>query len=174
MGYSFLSGADGDTKEETETIKLETLLGTLETQQSKRKMELETAGIQIAHAKQKLQKLRGAREIVDYGFQSKSGGSALDGWVDCSGSGTVPKSAFILAGDNFNRELRAIISTIHGKANDAIDEDDERGQKLASLVLSNDAIWAREESRPQIEAPNIIKVRFYYMSSNFYRIDDRF
>jgi ubiquinol oxidase len=36
-------------------------------------------------------------------------------------------------------------------------------KKLKELTLSNDAIWAREELREQVEAPWLIKAPYYVL-----------
>ena len=40
------------------------------------------------------------------------------------------------------------------------DSDAEELKKLQDLVLSNDAVWAREHARPQVDSPLIIKLPY--------------
>lgn len=115
-----------------------------------------------------------------YGFVSKSFGGAM-GWssdILCSNataseSSTVPPSAAVLALNSFRRELLAIFSpgaTTANAGSKAPSEEDtsqsaaiDSRLKLSQLRLSNDAIWEREERRPAIKAPWVIKVPYYVL-----------
>ena len=70
---------------------------------------------------------------------------------------TVPPSAVKLASRNFFRELRQLLA---GKDESSL-PDPEFRRKVALLTLSNDAIWAKEEKRPSIEAPWVLKIPYY-------------
>jgi hypothetical protein len=88
-------------------------------------------------------------------------------------SSTVPPSAAVLALNSFRRELLAIFSRGAATANagsKAPSEEDtsqsaaiDSRLKLSQLRLSNDAIWEREERRPAIKAPWVIKVPYYVL-----------
>jgi len=115
-----------------------------------------------------------------YGFVSKSFGGAM-GWssdilrsnATASESSTVPPSAAVLAFNSFRRELLAIFTRGAATANagsKAPSEEDtsqsaaiDSRLKLSQLRLSNDAIWEREERRPAIKAPWVIKVPYYVL-----------
>lgn len=93
--------------------------------------------------------------------------------ASASESSTVPPSAVALAWNSFRRELRAIFTRAAAATEDTSQEaTSENSQqalaidsrlKLSQLRLSNDAIWQREERRPAIKAPWVIKVPYYVL-----------
>ena len=116
-----------------------------------------------------------AAAAVDYsyGFVSKSFGGAM-GWssdilrrnATASESSTVPPSAAVLALNSFRRELLAIFTraaTTNAEENTSQLAAIDSRLKLSQLRLSNDAIWEREERRPAIKAPWVIKVPYYVL-----------
>jgi len=117
-----------------------------------------------------------AEADYNYGFVSKSFGGAL-GWssdslrsnTTASESSTVPPSAAVLAFNNFRSELRAILNRATGGKEfenilwASMDDKDSSRVKLSQLTLSNEAIWEREERRPTIKAPWVIKVPYYVL-----------
>jgi hypothetical protein len=94
----------------------------------------------------------------DYGFTSKSDGPLVN--TKSASGGTVPASAFILGIEVFKENLKDIFQLFQSKAwkSTSNKQDDEVLAKLSQLKLSNEAIWKREESRPEVVAPWIIKV----------------
>jgi hypothetical protein len=159
------------TAHESEINRKKKIMQWLIAHRDEKRNELLTADMAITQAQEELEAVlsnsAGSQVALvatyDYGFSSKSG-SPLKGFTGAGGS-TVPKSAFVLAGDNFKRELRALISSIRS---DSIDQDEdsehkERRKKLSSMGLSNDAIWKRKADRPEVEAPWIIKAPYYLL-----------
>ena len=120
------------------------------------------------------------RELWPYGHVASSAGDylrALEG-VDSASSTATPPSAFELAARNFGLEFDALMKYIRGEEGGAgvpSQEAAEAGadasdaastatvayarmrEQLASLTLSNDAVWERENSREQVRAPWVIK-----------------
>jgi len=86
------------------------------------------------------------------GFVSKSDRTLDDGE-------TVPPSALRLASKYFLRELRELQSPVAA----AQVPDAEFKQKVASLTLSNDAIWEKEKRRPAVRAPLVLKAPYYIL-----------
>ena len=101
------------------------------------------------------------RGTYDYGFSSKSGGCDDIASKNRDG-GSVPASAIALAWSNFRRELKNLLADVahDGKLDGVSGPLDDARQKLNELTLSNAAIWKREESRPPIQAPWIIKAPY--------------
>ncbi|GAB5353415.1 hypothetical protein AAMO2058_000034300 [Amorphochlora amoebiformis] len=121
--------------------------------------------------KQKIQSLP-----CDYGYLAKTAGRY---YVDGPNSGP-PSSALEMARKNFVREFQEMIKFFTGQQDDGGEDDacaiteDVDGTfdkmeciqyraELKKLSLSNDAVWEREEKRPEIEAPVVIKVPYYLL-----------
>ena len=106
------------------------------------------------------------RGSYDYGFSSQSNGCDDINSRNSQG-GAVPASAFVLALSNFNRELKNLLNDLTIPANDRtrtkVSPQDEAVKKLSQLQLSNAAIWEREESRPPVKAPWIIKAPYLFL-----------
>ena len=101
------------------------------------------------------------RGSYDYGFSSQSNGCDDINSRNSQG-GAVPASAFVLALSNFNRELKNLLKDLTTPTStDAL--KDEAVKKLSQLQLSNAAIWEREESRPPVKAPWIIKAPYLFL-----------
>eukprot|EP00899_Mesostigma_viride_P006933 jgi/Mesvir1/16240/Mv08494-RA.1 len=99
---------------------------------------------------------------ADYGFKSR-GGSYLDEDAKLQGP---PPTALVVAAKNFVAESTSIWYKIRGLREpepELSPEVQERRAKLAQLTLSNDAIWKREYSRPQVETSPIIKVPYLFL-----------
>eukprot|EP00468_Gymnochlora_sp_CCMP2014_P004184 CAMPEP_0167748188 /NCGR_PEP_ID=MMETSP0110_2-20121227/4702_1 /TAXON_ID=629695 /ORGANISM="Gymnochlora sp., Strain CCMP2014" /LENGTH=438 /DNA_ID=CAMNT_0007633181 /DNA_START=239 /DNA_END=1555 /DNA_ORIENTATION=- len=106
----------------------------------------------------------------DYGYLAKTAGR----YFDLNGPGGPPGGAIKMARENFAREFQEMIKFFQGKgdiedADDCIvDPDDPEKclsyrQMLKNLTLSNDAVWARERNRPEIQAPFIIKGPYFIL-----------
>jgi len=119
---------------------------------------------------------------VDFGFISKSAGTYLENLGvltnEIDGDAGPPGSLLTLAGANFRHELRSLITDVKAAITGPSEDDDlcvvnyegeaavecsQYREQLTELTLSNDAIWAREESRPQVEAPLVIKIPYYLL-----------
>lgn len=107
----------------------------------------------------------------DYGYTSRSSGSSRPAKESIRTS-SVPANAFVLAGDNFRRELTYLLKgsqedTAIVKGNDLSSTDYWERQRVRKLVgqltLSNDNIWSRENQRPPVQAPWIIKAPYYLL-----------
>lgn len=122
-----------------------------------------------------------------FGYLSKSAGcyADTDNTLPLDGAAGPPSSFFDLAGRNFARELRELGRAISAVAEDpesceaelevagagvevsaTVEEAAEAAElrrKLGELTLSNEAIWAREEARPQVVAPLILKAPYYVL-----------
>eukprot|EP01041_Mallomonas_annulata_P006697 gene6697-13579_t len=98
----------------------------------------------------------------DYGFISKSSGCYVN-TRNSAGESGVPINALILGLQSFQRELKGIqstISTLISRNSSANPNSDPFMEKLSKLKLSNKAIWEREEARPPVKAPFIIKLPY--------------
>ena len=104
------------------------------------------------------------RGSYDYGFSSQSNGCDDINSRNSQG-GAVPASALVLALSNFNRELKNLVNDLTTSAYDRtkVSLQDEAVKKLSMLQLSNAAIWEREESRPPVKAPWIIKAPYLFL-----------
>jgi len=121
----------------------------------------------------------------DYGFVGKSYGPEVS-TVSPTGD-SVPANAVVLAASNFKTELRSLIETFRPTSpNGDVGHDyskPNRGhaheirhqfrQTLSALTLSNDAIWKREESRPAIAAPLVIKLPYLVLCLLLDKLFDR-
>lgn len=97
----------------------------------------------------------------DYGFTSKSMGPSLT--TGNAKGDAVPASAITLASKNFVLELNNILSSWSWSNRSHVSlvaSQDPVLQKLSMLKLSNEAIWMRERRRPEIKAPQVIKVPY--------------
>ncbi|XRA97023.1 ubiquinol oxidase [Pycnococcus provasolii] len=116
-------------------------------------------------------------ELWPYGHIAESAGDylrALRG-ADAASPTTTPPSAIILAKKNFTRELKELVRLINGNQagndeNTALEQSKKKKrpesrmrETLSQLQLSNDAVWEREEARPQVKAPWIIKGPYYIL-----------
>ena len=103
-----------------------------------------------------------------FGYLSRSAGVYTD---DVSADGTnLPSGAVDLAVRNFRRELAELRKYLDGTEalscatpGDCSDEAAALRAKLDRLVLSNDAVWAREKLRPAIKAPLVLLVPYYVL-----------
>ena len=104
------------------------------------------------------------RGSYDYGFSSQSNGCDDINSRNSQG-GAVPASALVLALSNFNRELKNLVNDLTTSSYDRtkVSLQDEAVKKLSMLQLSNAAIWEREESRPPVKAPWIIKAPYLFL-----------
>ena len=117
--------------------------------------ELELAEIdaQLAPAKQAV--------LPAQGYLSKTAGC-----YQKDGSSGPPPSAMTLALNNFGRELKELTaSVLPYETRDiertfATDEAATYAEALKNLTLSNDAIWAREDARPSVPAPLVIRLPY--------------
>ena len=106
-------------------------------------------------------KFKGVKCVIDYGFRSKSEGSSK-GTITPDGS-MVPENAFVLALDTFKINLLEIFN-LNKNDNDNIDDYVMKcREQLKLLTLSNEEIWKREDSRPPVRAPYIIKIPYYVL-----------
>ena len=164
------SNASSDDKSNADYSdgKLDLVVNSLKKKRRRLEIEITATDLAIKRADEKRNELAVnslgetrslTRGSYDYGFTSKSSGSALSG-NGTFGDGSVPPSAVILAIDNFKREFAALVESIKGPAGSkaaATQANEEALRKLASLTLSNEAIWERENARPPIRAPWVIK-----------------
>lgn len=74
----------------------------------------------------------------------------------------IPRYDIVLHNNMKNIFEGNIIQFLIRGEEDERDEDVAR-KKLKQLKLSNDAIWAREELRDQVQAPWIIKAPYYIL-----------
>lgn len=182
----------------------------LKRDRQRRQIQLLAADIAIDKATAELRALEAgcqsdiplSKGTYDYGFVSKSVGSAISG-NSTFGSGSVPPGAVVLALDNFRREFINLIDSFNYPRRKEIERQerqrrlqgyyeqqnqkrsspqgssssssssgsssssqpdvafDEARAKLDLLTLSNDAVWARERARPQVQAPWVIKAPYY-------------
>mmetsp|Transcript_33058 Transcript_33058/g.72811 ORF Transcript_33058/g.72811 Transcript_33058/m.72811 type:complete len:531 (+) Transcript_33058:108-1700(+) len=152
--------------------------------------ELLVTELALKRAEQQLQQTRSEPEnrlisgTYDYGFVSSAYGAA--GSTDPSNTDdlNVPPTAYKLALYSFRRDVLGIIISLrmglesslwwskalllHEMENEVRDRcqgvgTDEARQKLSQLTLSNKAIWDREEKRPQVRAPWVIKAPYYVL-----------
>lgn len=135
----------------------------LKAEREKQQLQLFTTEVAIANAMKSLDAMNITSRFpgFDYGFKSRSTGSnrfAKTGLNDSS----VPANALTLAADNFQRELNYLIrSFVGGESKHKIDKVRAAARaKIKSLTLSNDKIWEREENRPAVKAPWIIKAPY--------------
>merc|ERR1740129_2624581 len=104
-----------------------------------------------------------------FGYLSRSAGVYTEAVSD--GGASVPTSAFDLAIRNFKRELPEFLKALDRSSSDAdqIIADDSSDDavalraKLDTLVLSNEAVWAREKRRPPVSAPLILLGPYYVL-----------
>ena len=78
----------------------------------------------------------------------------------------TPPSALKLGITNFNSELKALLFNAGRRFEDRIsrkDFSDEAKRNLTTLELSNQGVWDRENQRPPIRAPLIIKIPYYFL-----------
>jgi len=112
----------------------------------------------------------------EYGYIQSNAGLYID--VSKTRPPGVPRNALTLATENFTRELSAMRAFLSGDnsvpgngepvilaaSTDVSPEEaelmSELRDQLATLTLSNDAIWAREKARPEVPAPWIIKAPY--------------
>lgn len=108
---------------------------------------------------------------ADYGYVSRSEGCRSDsigGSLDDArfeGYGP-PGSILALGSQQFARNLRAMIGEYKDEesSNPALTRRQRDLQsKLGELTLDSDAIWEREQSRGEIEAPWILKIPYYVL-----------
>eukprot|EP01038_Epipyxis_sp_PR26KG_P005319 gene5319-7384_t len=163
-----ISGGNSDVTQLTST------LDRLKIEREKKRLEYETAEVAVQLMQMELSKQiqnisNSNNQIMtdsyDYGFVSKSGGSMRETAKSVAG-GNVPPSIIYLAIDNFKRELNSFIEFIQSKSilnGGSNAEMDLARKKLSVLKLSNAAIWKREEQRPEIEAPWVIKIPYYVL-----------
>lgn len=154
-----------------EAAKLRKIVLLLSKEREDRRIELMATEMAINRAEAELQEIEESDSptsafisgTYDYGYQSKSAGSSVEGASSVAGS-TVPRSALFLASDNFKRELNNLLSSFRVNEEESwSDADLARRKKLSQLTLSNDAIWKREKSRKSISAPWLIKAPYYLL-----------
>lgn len=116
-----------------------------------------------------------------FGYLSKSAGCYVDTQNASPQDGPAgPPSSFAdLAIRNFVREFGELRRTLAGP------RDGDAGHaehaeppetahiraQLRKLVLSNDAVWAREKARPQVDAPLLLRAPYYFLC---YLLDSAF
>merc|ERR1712224_472368 len=101
-----------------------------------------------------------------FGYLSRSAGAYTEA-VTQDGA-NLPSSALDLAVRNFKRELPELLKTINGSAQAMYEPDVDSPEaversKLDSLVLDNDAVWAREKQRPPVKAPLLLLGPYYVL-----------
>merc|ERR1719247_2966239 len=137
----------------------------LQAEYDSRRAQLALAELQLREAERALD-VAGAGGL---GYLSRTSGTYLDGAYG------VPGSFAELALRNFGREAGAILRELKSdpaaralrwifrqdaEEPEVEDRDAEELKKLQDLVLSNDAVWAREHARPQVDSPLIIKLPY--------------
>ena len=116
-------------------------------------LELAELDARLAPAKQAV--------LPAQGYLSKTAGC-----YQKDGSSGPPPSAMTLALNNFGRELKELTaSVLPYETRDiertfATDEAATYAEALKNLTLSNDAIWAREDARPSVPAPLVIRLPY--------------
>ena len=116
-------------------------------------LELAELDAQLTPAKQAV--------LPAQGYLSKTAGC-----YQKDGSSGPPPSAMTLALNNFGRELKELTaSVLPYETRDiertfATDEAATYAEALKNLTLSNDAIWAREDARPSVPAPLVIRLPY--------------
>jgi len=103
----------------------------------------------------------------EYGYITNVAGCYID-LASVEKTGGAPRGVGAMAGENFSRELRAMVTEIGSVfqrgENTVVDTSGTTAKmsgklrkKLESLRLDASAIWRREESREQVQAPWVIK-----------------
>jgi len=91
------------------------------------------------------------------------------GCYQSDGASGPPPSAMTLALNNFAREVRELTASVLPYKTAAASELEVPGcvytAALQNLTLDNDAIWARENARPSVPAPLLIKVPYLTLCS---------
>ena len=116
-----------------------------------------------------------------FGYLSKSAGCYVDTQNASPQDGPAgPPSSFAdLAIRNFIREFGELRRTLagprdgdagHAEHAESPETTHIRAQ-LRKLVLSNDAVWAREKARPQVDAPLLLRAPYYFLC---YLLDSAF
>lgn len=116
-------------------------------------LELAELNAQLAPAQQAV--------LPAQGYLSKTAGCYKK-----DGSSGPPPSAMTLALNNFGRELKELTASVLPyetrdiKRTFATDEAATYAEALKNLTLSNGAIWAREDARPSVPAPLLIRLPY--------------
>ena len=115
-------------------------------------LELAELDAQLTPAKQAV--------LPAQGYLSKTAGC-----YQKDGSSGPPPSAMTLALNNFGRELKELTASVPYETRDiertfATDEAATYAEALKNLTLSNGAIWAREDARPSVPAPLVIRLPY--------------
>merc|ERR1719247_3699040 len=146
-------------------------LAALRAEYDRRRVQLALAELQLREAERALD----VTGVGGLGYLNRTSGTYLDSTYG------VPASFAELAVQNFRREAVAILRALRrdpaaralrqifrldAEEPEVVDRDGngrpdaEELQELQDLVLSNDAVWAREHARPQVESPLIIKLPY--------------
>merc|ERR1719326_2547122 len=145
-------------------------MAALRVEYDRRRAELALAELQLREAERALD-VAGAGGL---GYLNRTSGTYLDGAYG------VPSSFAELALENFRREAGAILRALRSdpaaralrkifrqeEEPEVVDRDGngrpdaDELEELKDLVLSNDAVWAREHARPQVDSPLIIKLPY--------------
>ena len=126
-------------------------LEALYVERERRRRDLLTSELAITKLERNLSKsdIRVTASPDDYGFVSKSAkGETISG---------VPPSSFKIGLLTFKREFLEIFGI--SDSPELLQKSKNR-LKLKELKLSNEAIWAREKSRPQVVSPLVIKIPY--------------
>lgn len=163
---SFIDSLDSE-EQEADYNRCIDVIDRLRKDKERRQMELAAVDYAINRAQRKVETIannatnpnRLMKGTYDYGFVPKTSGSTSLRNKSPTGD-AVPASAMVLAWENFQRELSNIFADYVVKNDPKANVTDEVAAKLAHLKLSNDAIWKREKSRPEVEAPLIVKIPY--------------
>lgn len=151
--FSFFDPTDADLVEKD----LERLRHELQ----KKRVVLETAELALRKAEdifyQRTHNDTAHLSSSDYGYAVQEARGAF-------APGTaVPRSAIRLATANFIRESGNILTGGRATPQNCSAQVLENRAKIKQLRLSNEAIWAREDKRPPIRAPLLIKAPYLFL-----------
>jgi len=139
-------------------MKMEKLTLTSSLERERRKLDLIKTDLAILKLERELS--TSFNVLSDnYGFSSQSPIDTLGG---------VPPSAIKIGFLTFREELNELLNLNSSKKYESPFQ-----KQLDSLMLSNEAIWRREESRPAIIAPNIIKIPYIILCLLLDKLFDR-
>ena len=117
----------------------------------KKKVILDAAELAVRRTRELLLKRKPTFGSCDYGY------SVFE--HNTTNEETVPRSAIRLGTSNFIREGQNLIRRRSG--NDKVDPAIQKNRDLIKqLTLSNDAIWKREDARPRVKAPWVIRIPY--------------
>lgn len=136
-------------------------------------MSVAQAALQEAERRLRRQQAGDSAELPEeaydeaYGFNRRYVGVYTDAAaLRDNGMPPIPKSAFAMAARTFTNELASLVAFLNkdrSKELEGLESETATRMraKLDQLTLSNDTIWEREHSRPEIKAPWVIKAPYF-------------